>query len=369
MSTFLLKIEPIGLGTAEVESFASFFSRLGAANGLSCFQLDKLMRRIREHQGAAREPSKIGQHPARLDMRARVASAELLSGNSDLTRLTLLPLSTSDGTLRQNSLRAARAWCEQCIQEDLRQELPAYDRLIWCSRFILRCPIHKVMLRTACPVCRRLQDSRLRDGGYSKFGLDRCSTCASTLIGPSSDLRPEFKPFFGEAELQEIVAAISIGELRSIDTACLQTFYGALKDYDQQYANATHSHGMMPRIAPWSLPTLSNVVATACRYQVSAVALLRDPEQAAQHVSRLMFAEQSVSGRVRIKVEALLLQSIRRSLEAGLATPAGQAIPTLAQIGSLYSMRCLDFAASFPELSKRYLEKTRAQAAQILESY
>lgn len=123
---------------------------------------------------------------------------------------------------------------------------------------------------------------------------------------------------------------------------------------------------LLPDVAHWYLPTITNVVATACKYQISAVSLILTPELAAEQANRLVFDSQFVPGRARIKSEVFLLQSIRTTLEAGMLSPCERPIPTLAQVGALFSMRNLSFVDSFPELAERYLERTRQQAARFL---
>ena len=49
-----------------------------------------------------------------------------------------------------------------------------------------------------------------------------------------------------------------------------------------------------------------------------------------------------------------------------MLSPCERPIPTLAQVGALFSMRNLSFVDSFPELAERYLERTRQQAARFL---
>lgn len=350
-----------------MESFHSFYCRLAMANGLSVHQLEEVIRRLRARSAdySGFDDSNTAQRS--LDLRTVVGFAGTLSGNSELTRLTLLSFSTNDKTVRQSSLRTTRAWCEQCFQDDLRLERPAFDRLIWSSRFMMRCPFHRLILRTACPTCRkpqRIYRGRILD---SKVDLARCAYCRSSLVGSHIDKQPEFKPFFGEVELLEIVESIASGGLTSTSSTCLQIFYGAIREYGLQQQITDRSNELNPRIAPWALPTLANIVATACRYQVSAVTLLLTPEQAAEQVNRFVFDEHHVPGRARIKVEALLLQSIRMALEEGLLAAPEDPIPTLAQVGSLFSMRDLSFTKSFPELSQQYLERTRRQAAQFFE--
>ncbi|PJL14615.1 hypothetical protein B9Y66_06305 [Stenotrophomonas maltophilia] len=362
MSTFLLSVSPVGVGTEEVESLNSLLFRLATANGLSIGQLLTLARRVRPHENTAHH-NNPDQRP--FDVRAQIDAVEELSGNSDLTRLTYSPASGLSGPGSQGASRAVRAWCEQCFAEDRSVERPMHDRLTWSSRFMMRCPFHRILLRRNCPRCGSLQSASLRGKGFSKHGLDHCLRCAASLIGPSDLLQPEFKPFFGEVEVRELVGAISTGELTSTKASCLRDFYHSLDGSGPLQDEMTSE--MLPSIAHWQLPTITNVVTTACKYQVSLVSLILTPKLAAEQVNRFIFDSQFVPGRVRIKVEALLLQSIRATLEAGLSAPPEHPIPTLAQVGSLFSMRSLSFASLFPRLSEQYLERTRRQAARMLE--
>ncbi|MBM9914527.1 TniQ family protein [Stenotrophomonas lactitubi] len=362
MSTFFLKVLPIGIATDEVESLLSFLFRLASANGVTLIQLVELARRARLHSATGEHCSK----PQRaFDLRAQLSAVEALSGNKDLARLTYLPLSADNGAATGRSLRDIRAWCEQCFVEDHRVGRQPFDRLIWSARFMMRCPFHKVLLRTTCPICMDPQPVRGKRNVFSTHGVDRCVYCASSLVGPTRLLRPEFRPFFGEIEVQELVGAISTGDLTSTGARCLATFYQSL-DGSSRLREEMESD-LLPDVAHSCLPTIANVVATACKYQVSAVSLILTPELAAEQVNRFFFDSHFVPGRARIKSEALLLQSIRTTLEAGMHSPPEHPIPTLAQVGALFAMRNLNFVSSFPVLAEKYLERTRWQAARVLD--
>ena len=255
MPTFLLKLDPIGLGTDAVESLSSFQSRLAASNGLTPRQLLGIVRRIRAHDEAA--------YPARArcaprppsDVRSELDLLAELSGSPGLTRLTFLPLSSDGCSPRNTSLRTARAWCEQCFVEDRRDMRPAFDRLIWTSRFMIRCPIHKVLLRTICPRCTQSQIVYSKGHGCNKGQLDQCIRCKASLIGPDRLVRPEFRPFFGEAEVQEIVGAISAGDLTQTNATCLAAFHGALA-HEAWPCDGAYSE-FAPNIPHWNIPILS----------------------------------------------------------------------------------------------------------------
>lgn len=364
MTTFLLKLDPIGLGTDEVESLSSFQSRLAASNGLTNRQLLGIVRRVRAHDEAA-DPARARCAPRPpSDVRSELDLLAELSGIPGLTRLTFLPLSSDGCSPHNTSLRTARAWCEQCFVEDRKHMRPAFDRLIWTSRFMIRCPFHKVLLRTICPQCTQSQIVYSKGHGCDKGKLDQCIRCNASLIGPDRLVRPEFRPFFGEAEVQEIVGAISAGDLTRTDASCLAEFYGALdhKDWPEEGAYSE----LAPTIPHWNIPTIANIVGTACKYQVSAVSLIRTPRLAAEQANRFAFESQFVPGRARIKAEGLLLQSIRTTLESGLLAPPDHLIPSLAQVGAMFYMRDLGFSQLFPDLTAEYLERTRRQAARIL---
>ncbi|MBK0010822.1 TniQ family protein [Stenotrophomonas sp. S41] len=364
MTTFLLKLDPIGLGTEEVESLTSFQSRLAASNGLTPRQLSGIVKRVRAYDEAA-DPARDRRVPRPpTDARSELDLLAELSGSPDLTRLTFLPLSSDGCSPRNTSLRTARAWCEQCFVEDRKRMRPAFDRLIWTSRFMMRCPFHKVLLRTICPRCTQPHTVYSKGDGSNRGQLDQCIHCKASLVGPDRLVRPEFRPFFGEAEVQEIVGAISAGDLTRTNASCLAEFYGAL-DHEDWPDEGAHSE-LAPTIPHWNIPTIANIVGTACKYQVSAVSLIRTPRLAAEQASRFAFESQFVPGRARIKAEGLLLQSIRTTLESGLLAPPDHPIPTLAQVGAMFYMRDLGFSQLFPDLTDEYLKRTRRQAARIL---
>lgn len=172
---------------------------------------------------------------------------------------------------------------------------------------------------------------------------------------------------FGETELMELTLAIATGQVAVTTHDCLDVFYKNLGE-----SGLTHAHDLWGRahhlsqVQGWaSSPTIDSLVGTASKYLVPVTLLIADPEAAARQAANFGFEVHSVPGRSMLKVESQLLQSLRVTMERGLAAPAGETVPTLAQIGATFSLRSLDFVSAFPQLSERYALKIRQQARRI----
>lgn len=157
--TVLYSLQPIGVGTPFVESLSSYLARLAAAHMLPVSTLLRQvianhlpkashnLHQIIGHQRIIANMDGLGS-----DAAAFVDVLEKLTGQSNLHKLTMLPLSNliADHKL----LSGVSAWCPDCLGKQRTAGGPIYRPLLWSLQDFKKCPIHRNMLIKACPYCK-----------------------------------------------------------------------------------------------------------------------------------------------------------------------------------------------------------------------
>lgn len=157
----LHSLEPIGLGTAQVESLASYFCRL--ANSHACTTNDLTQLVIDKVAPGRWNTYQAGDGKSRFVWHERAVSGvgegaltwtsvlSELTGVAGLDRLTLLPLRS---VLAPKALMAQRArWCPHCLDEDQKCGRAPYLRLAWDVGINKVCANHGVPLISECCHC------------------------------------------------------------------------------------------------------------------------------------------------------------------------------------------------------------------------
>jgi transcriptional regulator with XRE-family HTH domain len=190
----LYALEPIGIGTAWVESLTSYIVRLAEAHCVSTGvlfskEIDALTGkgniftfRLEGNAGYSTHTINGRGVPARDFVRA----LESLTHRHGLRYLTLLPweevLPYQGGFQRR-----ARAWCSQCLRKWQAKAMPVYEPLLWTLKPVTLCPLHQQTLSFMCPFCKLqngVLDARTRPG--------HCSRCEQWLAPPpTADLVPD----------------------------------------------------------------------------------------------------------------------------------------------------------------------------------
>lgn len=173
-------LEPIGVGTPEVESFSGYISRLAWEHSVSPVILIK---------NSVAKPEYLPKVLSQNSIPAAIAAN--LNGFSettekmveifkratfreDIKRTTLLFLKnkiSTHGLLRKNF-----TWCPVCFQEQLEIGGIIYDKLIWTFEVVEVCLIHQTDLYQVCPYC--LNKLKVLSG-KSRPGF--CSKCLRWL--------------------------------------------------------------------------------------------------------------------------------------------------------------------------------------------
>lgn len=186
--SYLYSLPSIGVGTAAVESFTGYLTRLAAAHAVEAGVLvnAELLPRVPCTKGAS-----IGGTPSKMPTsffidafplngigeraRAWVSVLERMTGIRGLDLLTLLPWSKTISCV--HLLRTHRAWCPYCYgQPPGPADQQVYDRLLWTFQVVTGCPVHGCPLESICLSCTKEQyvfAPRMRPG--------YCSRCQAWL--------------------------------------------------------------------------------------------------------------------------------------------------------------------------------------------
>ncbi len=192
-------LAPVGVGTGEVESLASYFTRLAGSHAVSLHTLAG--RVVAPEIGLDRVwwtgtkinvffrttgNAIVGMGETAEDWSTALAT---LTRRDDLRALTLLPWA---GVLSiQGLLRATAAWCPACYQAWSDAGQTVYRPLLWHLRAITACPRHRRALLDRCPWpgCGRpqiLRSTTMRPG--------YCTACHAWLGSaepPTADETPD----------------------------------------------------------------------------------------------------------------------------------------------------------------------------------
>jgi DNA-binding XRE family transcriptional regulator len=190
-------LEPVGLGTAAVESLTGYVTRLGETHGVSTrtlmiHELVPLLGRERLTRPVNSGLSSFWSKDARslngtghlaLDL---VAALQTMTLRQDLRFLTLLTWANvlpPRGLLRRN-----RVWCPACYETWRQAGQVIYEPLLWSLEVMTICPLHHCYLHSTCHHLD-CQASQPILGPRSRPGY--CSHCERWLGVSSTDLPSE----------------------------------------------------------------------------------------------------------------------------------------------------------------------------------
>lgn len=176
-------IEPIGIGTAYVESLSSYISRLATIHNLSIsiflkFAISPLLKKDylknELEKGITKSTARYINENSIVCI-DYVNALELLTGRKDILNLTMLNWS---GILSKDMSSRQRKWCPECLNQMQLESKIIYEPLIWYLADIEKCDIHKVQLQDKCPDCKRGLPFL-----HSKYQVGYCQYCNSWLGG------------------------------------------------------------------------------------------------------------------------------------------------------------------------------------------
>lgn len=192
----LYHLEPVGIGTPDVESLSGYVARLAEAHGVSARKLivdeilplmgrSYLLGPVNRGLSAFWQRETGALNGTRTMARDFVLALERLTLRHDLRFLTLL--SWAEVLPSKDLLRPERAWCPACYEEWHQAGQVIYEPLLWSLRAIGACARHRRRLEWRCPYpdCQRALSSlaqRARPGHCS-----RCERWLGTEREPVGD--------------------------------------------------------------------------------------------------------------------------------------------------------------------------------------
>lgn len=156
----LYALEPLGMGTPNLESLTSYLTRLAEAHSVSLRTLviqellpllerDYLSNPFGNTLGSFWKEAARALNGTGLLARDWTQALEDLTLRTDLRFLTLLPWAAV--LTQQRLLRITRAWCPDCFQEWQATRQPIYEPLLWNVSAVSLCPVHERPLLEQCP--------------------------------------------------------------------------------------------------------------------------------------------------------------------------------------------------------------------------
>lgn len=156
----LYALEPLGIGTSDIESLTSYMARLAGAHSVSlrtlaiqetlpllkCDYLSNPRGNSLEAFWLEATRALNGTGSLAKDW---VHALECLTLRTDLRFLTLLPWAAV--LTQQRLLRSTRSWCPDCFMEWQAAGLPIYEPLIWNMSAVSVCVHHQRPLMAQCP--------------------------------------------------------------------------------------------------------------------------------------------------------------------------------------------------------------------------
>ena len=183
----LYALEPLGIGTPNIESITSYVTRLAGAHSVSLRTLviqellpflgrDYLSNTLGNTISSFWKEAARALNGTGVLARDWTRALEGLTLRTDLRFLTLLPWATV--LTQQRLLRSTRAWCPDCFMEWQAARQPIYEPLLWHVSAVSLCPHHQRPLLDRCPYpdCRTTSPVLI-----SYFRPGYCSKCARWL--------------------------------------------------------------------------------------------------------------------------------------------------------------------------------------------
>ena len=182
MTSTLVPLPPINVGSYSVESLSSYIERLANVYRVPVWffikemiqprftksylrdekTLEILGKKSRSINGISGWPNEISKLVSEL------------CGLDSLSKLTML--SCKDVLPVRGLLYKSKRWCPYCYEDMKKTSIPIYDPLIWFIEPIELCPNHKIKLLEKCPFCQQNLQVLER---YSSPGY--CSYCSCWL--------------------------------------------------------------------------------------------------------------------------------------------------------------------------------------------
>jgi len=178
----LYNMEPIGLGTPEVEGLRSYLVRLSRSHGICVRHMVRgVLTRADPRIGSVSNSAflrvgagtlnGLGDHATRF-----AAALETLTTRRGLSHLTMLPWRDLFPRNGAGLLARSPQWCSACLREAVIDEREISHPLVWSLGMATACRLHGTALRDRCPSCGKAQPFL-----PSRPSLLRCAHCWALL--------------------------------------------------------------------------------------------------------------------------------------------------------------------------------------------
>lgn len=209
MGRHLYYVEPMGLGSPEIEALSSYMIRLSIAH---CATLGLLLSHLssselsegekwRRSVCSLRTATYIRPNATNEKLVALLGAASTVP-KSALRSMTFLSLY---GVLKRsmNEFAENPRWCRCCLRDWKDNFQTPYFKLVWQLKEIETCPLHRCKLTATCAQCGSFQDSC-----DMWSAIDTCCHCGA-FLGGHSDATSLVSSWTSHApELRELVALI-----------------------------------------------------------------------------------------------------------------------------------------------------------------
>ncbi len=376
----LHNLEPVGLGTSQVECLTSYITRLAESHSVTArslyrYELYPLVQNLRTG-GECRESNVTG---ARLiyDMRiangdgswakAWVRAVESYTLRGDLRLLTTLPWGSD---FAREKLREHPAWCPDCYDEWWKGGKVIYTPLAWMLKVVNVCTAHQRLLEEVCLHCHRrphIFAPRALSGCCSRcnnwLGADKGADGAVTFISPEEFSRQTWNSTIA-CEWVAFAQGLRVPPTKEGIT-------GAITDLINQVTGGNgkrfaHIIGVRPEtvytwLRNWSAPQLDLLLKICSNFGLTLTELL-----AVQNVSdRYALADHD---QIRLSQHRSLAPPYKKAdvitfLEAALEEDPPPSLPDLAARLGYKSATSLRQAS--PELSREITAARRAVSTRM----
>ncbi|MGG0720134.1 TniQ family protein, partial [Robertmurraya massiliosenegalensis] len=179
--TVLYDLEPVGIGTAYIESLTSYITRLSAEHNV---KLSSLLRNV------IAPKIEINYLQNQLLQGSVISKYYLLNGisessvefSSTINKLTgradiqYLTMNNWTGIFSKNITSHKRRWCPECLNQFKKDSKEIYEPLIWYISDIKKCDLHNTSFQEECPKC-----SKVLPLMHSNLIMGYCQYCHAWL--------------------------------------------------------------------------------------------------------------------------------------------------------------------------------------------
>lgn len=359
----LFALEPIGLGTALVESLTSYVIRLAEAH--SVWPKTLVEREILPQFGRAyllggnsqNRTTFWGQSTYMLNGMQGWSQdwSTILNGLTQRQDLGWLTLQHWREVLSSGALlRRQRAWCPACYAGWAASGTAVYEPLLWMVQAVTVCPVHRQPLMSSCPACQRPMSVLAQ-----RSQVGRCARCAAWLGQEPPPLpQAEAAAVWAAEAVGAVLAAGSAGQESPPRSQIAMVFgHYATQMGASGLCGLARRIGEAPRtVLSWrqgtKLPQLGTLVRICARLRVAPVAVLTDPEASvvAHRLAPEVLEEPAHWRKWRKQpTQQGWVEEVRVRLETVVAEEA-QPPPTLGEVALRVGYSTNSLRRHFPEL-------------------